>query len=511
MFSFINKLFRKPKDASPTPTNTETTAAAEEQKQPAPAAETPVSENAAHSGETAEPSAQEAAGEQPAEPVQAAQPDNADEEKQPAPAVEPDANNTVAENITQNETTETAAVETAQPEAEETAQSTEQSAQPDSADEEKQPAPAVEPEADNAVAENVTQNETIETAAAETAQPETEEPVQAALPKAEAPKAVTEMPPQVQPEEEEPLNWTARLVRGLDKSRNHMAKSLAGVFGGGKIDEDLYEELETVLLTSDMGIEATEHLMKEVRERVSLRGLKDGKELRQALKEAIYDLLKPLEKPLVLPENGQPFVIMMAGINGAGKTTSIGKLAKYFQKQGKSVMLAAGDTFRAAAREQLQEWGERNGVVVISQEKGDSAAVCFDAVEAAKARKIDVVLADTAGRLPTQLHLMEEIKKVKRVLQKSMPDAPHEIIVVLDANIGQNAVNQVVAFDDALGVTGLIVTKLDGTAKGGVLAALASSRAIPVRFIGVGERIDDLRPFNARAFVDALLDEGTLA
>ena len=515
MFSFINKLFGKPKDAPPTQTNTETTTAAEEQKQPAPAAETPVSESAAHSGETAEPGVQEAAGEpasdQPAEPEQAALSENADEEKQPAPAVEPEADNTVAENVNQNETTETTAKETAQPETEESAQATEQAAQPDNADEEKQPAPIVETEADNAVAENVTQNETTETAAAETAQTETEKPVQAALPKAEAPKAVTEMPPQVQPEEEEPLNWTARLVRGLDKSRNHMAKSLAGVFGGGKIDEDLYEELETVLLTSDMGIEATEHLMKEVRERVSLRGLKDGKELRQALKEAIYDLLKPLEKPLVLPENGQPFVIMMAGINGAGKTTSIGKLAKYFQKQGKSVMLAAGDTFRAAAREQLQEWGERNGVVVISQEKGDSAAVCFDAVEAAKARKIDVVLADTAGRLPTQLHLMEEIKKVKRVLQKSMPDAPHEIIVVLDANIGQNAVNQVVAFDDALGVTGLIVTKLDGTAKGGVLAALASSRAIPVRFIGVGERIDDLRPFNARAFVDALLDEGSLA
>ena len=515
MFSFINKLFGKPKDAPPTQTNTETTDAAEEQKQPAPATETPVSENAAHSGETAEPSAQEAAGEpaseQPAEPVQAALSENADEEKQPAAAIEPETDDTVAENVTQNETTETATEETAQPETEESAQAAEQAGQSDSADEEKQPASAVEPEADDTVAENLTQNETTETATKKTAQPETEEPVQAALPKAEAPKAVTEMPPQVQPEEEEPLNWTARLVRGLDKSRNHMAKSLAGVFGGGKIDEDLYEELETVLLTSDMGIEATEHLMKEVRERVSLRGLKDGKELRQALKEAIYDLLKPLEKPLVLPENGQPFVMMMAGINGAGKTTSIGKLAKYFQKQGKSVMLAAGDTFRAAAREQLQEWGERNGVVVISQEKGDSAAVCFDAVEAAKARKIDVVLADTAGRLPTQLHLMEEIKKVKRVLQKSMPDAPHEIIVVLDANIGQNAVNQVVAFDDALGVTGLIVTKLDGTAKGGVLAALASSRAIPVRFIGVGERIDDLRPFNARAFVDALLDEGTLA
>jgi len=328
-------------------------------------------------------------------------------------------------------------------------------------------------------------------------------------PAAEKAQAVEDRPVEKQPAEEQPAEtggWTARLKQGLSKSRDKMAKSLAGVFGGGKIDEDLYEELETVLLTSDMGIEATEHLMDEVRRRVSLKGLSDGRELRQALKEAVYDLLAPLEKPLEIPDNGQPFVIMMAGINGAGKTTSIGKLAKYFQSQGKSVILAAGDTFRAAAREQLQEWGERNGVTVISQAKGDSAAVCFDAVEAAKARKIDIVLADTAGRLPTQLHLMEEIKKVKRVLQKSMPDAPHEIIVVLDANIGQNAVNQVAAFDDALGVTGLIVTKLDGTAKGGVLAALASSRPIPVRYIGVGEKIDDLRPFDARAFVDALID-----
>ena len=302
------------------------------------------------------------------------------------------------------------------------------------------------------------------------------------------------------------LSWASRLKQGLTKSRDKMAKSLAGVFGGGKIDEDLYEELETVLITSDMGMEATNYLMKDVRDRVSLKGLKDGEELRGALKEAIYDLIKPLEQPLVLPESKEPFVIMLAGINGAGKTTSIGKLAKYFQSQGKSVLLAAGDTFRAAAREQLQEWGERNNVTVISQSTGDSAAVCFDAVQAAKARGIDIVLADTAGRLPTQLHLMEEIKKVKRVLQKAMPDAPHEIIVVLDANIGQNAVNQVKAFDEALGLTGLIVTKLDGTAKGGILAALASNRPIPVRYIGVGERIDDLRPFDARAFVDALLD-----
>ena len=319
-------------------------------------------------------------------------------------------------------------------------------------------------------------------------------------------EAVEQVQEAVATTEEPKLSWAARLKQGLTKSRDKMAKSLAGVFGGGQIDEDLYEELETVLITSDMGMEATEYLMKDVRDRVSLKGLKDGNELRGALKDALYDLIKPLEKPLVLPETKEPFVIMLAGINGAGKTTSIGKLAKYFQAQGKSVLLAAGDTFRAAAREQLQAWGERNNVTVISQTTGDSAAVCFDAVQAAKARGIDIVLTDTAGRLPTQLHLMEEIKKVKRVLQKAMPDAPHEIIVVLDANIGQNAVNQVKAFDDALGLTGLIVTKLDGTAKGGILAALASDRPVPVRYIGVGEGIDDLRPFDARAFVDALLD-----
>jgi signal recognition particle-docking protein ftsY len=344
--------------------------------------------------------------------------------------------------------------------------------------------------------------------AAEQAEAIKEEAVEAVSEAVEqAQEAVTETPAEAPAPAEEPkLSWAARLKQGLTKSRDKMAKSLAGVFGGGQIDEDLYEELETVLITSDMGMEATEYLMKDVRDRVSLKGLKDGNELRGALKDALYDLIKPLEKPLVLPETKEPFVIMLAGINGAGKTTSIGKLAKYFQAQGKSVLLAAGDTFRAAAREQLQAWGERNNVTVISQTTGDSAAVCFDAVQAAKARGIDIVLADTAGRLPTQLHLMEEIKKVKRVLQKAMPDAPHEIIVVLDANIGQNAVNQVKAFDEALGLTGLIVTKLDGTAKGGILAALASDRPVPVRYIGVGEGIDDLRPFNAKAFVDALLD-----
>lgn len=360
--------------------------------------------------------------------------------------------------------------------------------------------------------------ETVAEMPSEAAEAAEEAAEQAEVGKEEVVEAVSETVEQVQetvsetpveapaPVEEPKLSWAARLKQGLTKSRDKMAKSLAGVFGGGQIDEDLYEELETVLITSDMGMEATEYLMKDVRDRVSLKGLKDGNELRGALKDALYDLIKPLEKPLVLPETKEPFVIMLAGINGAGKTTSIGKLAKYFQAQGKSVLLAAGDTFRAAAREQLQAWGERNNVTVISQTTGDSAAVCFDAVQAAKARGIDIVLADTAGRLPTQLHLMEEIKKVKRVLQKAMPDAPHEIIVVLDANIGQNAVNQVKAFDEALGLTGLIVTKLDGTAKGGILAALASDRPVPVRYIGVGEGIDDLRPFNAKAFVDALLD-----
>lgn len=302
-------------------------------------------------------------------------------------------------------------------------------------------------------------------------------------------------------------SWTARLKQGLSKSRDKLGKSLAGVFGGAQIDEDLYEELEDVLLTSDMGVAATEHLLKEVRERVSLKGLKDPQELREALKDALVELIEPLQKPLEIPVDAKPFVIMMAGVNGAGKTTSIGKLATHYQRQDKSVLLAAGDTFRAAAREQLIEWGARNNVTVISQATGDSAAVCFDAMHAAQARGTDIVLADTAGRLPTQLHLMEEIKKVKRVMQKSMDTAPHEIILVLDANIGQNAINQVIAFDDALGLTGLILTKLDGTAKGGVIAALAKTRPIPIRFIGVGEGIEDLRPFNARDYAEALLGD----
>jgi len=299
-------------------------------------------------------------------------------------------------------------------------------------------------------------------------------------------------------------SWAQRLKQGLAKTREKLGGQIAGLFGvGRKIDAELFEELETILITADVGVDATQFLLDALQRRVRREGLTDAAQLQGALKEALVELLAPLQAPLVVtPE--RPFILMLAGVNGAGKTTTIGKLARLFQSQGKSVLLAAGDTFRAAAREQLQVWGERNNVAVISQEKGDSAAVIFDAIAAARARNIDIVLADTAGRLPTQLHLMEEIRKVKRVIEKAAPGAPHEVLLVLDANTGQNAVTQVKAFDDALGVSGLVLTKLDGTAKGGAIAAIAKARPIPVRFIGVGEGLDDLRPFDAAEFVEAV-------
>ena len=305
--------------------------------------------------------------------------------------------------------------------------------------------------------------------------------------------------------QEQPLGWAARLKQGLTKTRDNLGKQLTGLFGGGKIDEALYEELENILLSADVGVAATQCLLDDLRSRVKRDKLEDAAQLKQALRDGLQALLAPLEAPLGI-EDHKPYVIMMTGVNGAGKTTTIGKLAKHFQAQGKSVLLAAGDTFRAAAREQLQVWGERNNVTVITQEGHDSAAVIFDAIQAARARGIDIVLADTAGRLPTQLHLMEELKKIKRVIAKAEPSAPHETILVLDSNTGQNAIAQVKSFDDALQVTGLVLTKLDGTAKGGVIAAIAKTRPIPVRFIGVGEQLDDLRPFVAREFVEALFE-----
>ncbi|MBI5438752.1 MAG: signal recognition particle-docking protein FtsY [Nitrosomonadales bacterium] len=313
------------------------------------------------------------------------------------------------------------------------------------------------------------------------------------------------------PDEKTGNGWIARLKSGLARTGNQ----LTGLFGrGGKIDDDLYEELETILITADVGMDATDALLADLRRYVKEHRLGEAAQLREALAHCLLKLLKPLAQPLLAQgqvKTHKPFVIMMCGVNGAGKTTSIGKLAKYLQSQGLSVLLAAGDTFRAAAREQLATWGERNNVTVIAQQGGDPAAVIFDAVQAAQARKIDVVLADTAGRLTTQVHLMEEIKKVKRVIAKAMPEtpespaAPHEVLLVLDANTGQNALSQVKAFDQALGVTGLILTKLDGTAKGGVIAAIAKAHPIPVRFIGVGEGLDDLRPFVAEDFIAALV------
>ncbi len=302
------------------------------------------------------------------------------------------------------------------------------------------------------------------------------------------------------------VGWLKRLRNGLSRTGSQFTDLFSG---DGKIDDELYEELETILITSDVGMDATRALLADLRHHVKEHRLSEASQMKEALAFCLLKLLKSLAIPLDAAFH-KPYVIMMVGVNGAGKTTSIGKLAKHLQSQGLSVLLAAGDTFRAAAREQLMTWGERNNVTVIAQQSGDSAAVIFDAVQSAQARKIDVVLADTAGRLTTQANLMEEIKKVKRVIGKALPEAPHEVLLVLDANTGQNALSQVKAFDEALNVTGLILTKLDGTAKGGVIAAIAHSghgraHPIPVRFIGVGEGLEDLRPFIAEDFVAALM------
>ncbi|WP_083893439.1 signal recognition particle-docking protein FtsY [Herbaspirillum sp. B65] len=303
-----------------------------------------------------------------------------------------------------------------------------------------------------------------------------------------------------EPAPEAKRSWLSRLKAGLSKT----SSNLTTLFVGARIDEDLYEELESALLVSDAGVEATQWLLAELKKKVKNERLTEAAQVRTALRTLLIDLLQPLQRPLVL-DRAKPLVMMIAGVNGAGKTTTIGKLALHLQAHGQSVLLAAGDTFRAAAREQLAVWGERNNVQVIAQESGDPAAVAYDSVHSAQARGTHVVMVDTAGRLPTQLHLMDELKKIKRVIAKAMSSAPHEVLLVIDGNTGQNALAQVKAFDDALGLTGLVVTKLDGTAKGGILAAIAKTRPVPLYFIGVGEKIEDLQPFNATEFVDALL------
>ncbi len=293
------------------------------------------------------------------------------------------------------------------------------------------------------------------------------------------------------------------LRKDLELTRARWKGALGVLRTHPKIDEALYEELESQLLEADVGVAATQSLIASLRKAQRDKRLEDSSQLEGELKAALVALLAPLEKPLPA-ERPKPFVILLAGVNGAGKTTTIAKLTRLFQSQGKSVLLAAGDTFRAAAREQLTEWGRRHNVIVVSQDKGDSAAVIFDAIQSARAKGIDIVLADTAGRLTTQSHLMDEIRKVKRVMAKADAAAPHETWLVLDANTGQNAVRQVKAFDEALGLTGLVVTKLDGTAKGGAVAAIAREHPVPIRFIGLGEKAEDLRVFIAADFVEAL-------
>ncbi|KGD90241.1 cell division protein FtsY [Achromobacter sp. RTa] len=340
------------------------------------------------------------------------------------------------------------------------------------------------------------------------AKPEPEPAPAAAQAPAPVPAVEPEPAPEPAPAAEAPkkASWLARLKQGLSRT----GQSIGGIFVGVKVDENLFEELESALIMADAGLEATEKLLTALRARVKKERIEDPAKVKAALRQLLADHLRPLERAFDLKRT-QPLVVMIAGVNGAGKTTSIGKLAHTFQRQGASVLLAAGDTFRAAAREQLIEWGSRNNVTVISQDGGDPAAVAFDAVNAGRARGMGVVMVDTAGRLPTQLHLMEELKKIRRVIGKADAAAPHEVLLVVDGNTGQNVLTQIRAFDAAINLTGLVVTKLDGTAKGGTLAAVAAGsqgvRPIPVYWIGVGESLEDLQPFVADEFAGALLAE----
>jgi fused signal recognition particle receptor len=334
----------------------------------------------------------------------------------------------------------------------------------------------------------------------------------APVPIVPSPPTATASPPAEVPPVEPPLSppstrggWLDRLKQGLRKTGGNLAQ----VFTGTRIDDALYEDLEAALLMADTGVAATQHLLRDLKRRVKDAKATDGEAVKALLADALTDLLRPLERPLAVGQH-TPTVMMVVGVNGAGKTTTIGKLTRHLAAADQRVLLAAADTFRAAAREQLAVWADRNRVEIVSQEGGDPAAVTFDAVTAGRARGADVVIADTAGRLPTQLHLMEELKKIRRVIAKAQEGAPHEVLLVVDGNTGQNALAQVQAFDAALGLTGLVVTKLDGTAKGGVLAAIArwsteTQRPLAVYFIGVGEALEDLQPFQARQFAQALL------
>ena len=311
-------------------------------------------------------------------------------------------------------------------------------------------------------------------------------------------------------EQEKPKSegFFVRLMQGLRKTKTHFGSGFVQLFRGKKIDDELFEELEEQLLIADVGMDTTVKIINQLTEKASRSDLKDGEALYGLLKDELSGMLGKVEQPLDVTKSDGPFVILMVGVNGVGKTTTIGKLAKQFQAEGKSVMLAAGDTFRAAAVEQLQVWGERNNVPVVAQHTGaDSASVIFDAIESAKARNVDVVIADTAGRLQNKGYLMEELRKIVRVMKKIDPNAPHEIMLTVDAGTGQNAISQAKLFSDVAPVTGITLTKLDGTAKGGVIFAIADQFNIPIRYIGIGEGIDDLRPFAAHEFIEALFSD----
>ncbi len=306
-------------------------------------------------------------------------------------------------------------------------------------------------------------------------------------------------------DKEEKLSFAEKIKQGLKKTRDAISENLSALSFTKKIDQEFYDELEMTLIAADVGYAATQQIITQLKDRVKKEKLEDGSELKSLLKKILSELLKQIEKPLIHIKT-TPFVILIVGVNGAGKTTTIGKLTKLLLDEGKSVLIAAGDTFRAAAKEQLQVWGDRNNVTVISQDTGDPSAVIFDAMQSAKAKGIDIVIADTAGRLPTQKHLIDELAKIKKVIQKFDETAPHETILVLDANTGQNAINQIKVFNEAVSLTGLIMTKLDGTAKGGIVAAIAKEQPIPLRFIGVGEKIDDLKIFSAEDYVEGMLE-----
>ncbi|MCS0355929.1 signal recognition particle-docking protein FtsY [Vibrio diabolicus] len=375
-------------------------------------------------------------------------------------------------------------------------------------DEEQSPKPKTEETVKEEAVEAPSEEQQTDAAAEQAeATPELEEEAkqsEAAPAEAEEPEVVSAAP-RVQEQEKPTESFFARLKRSLSRTKANIGAGFFGLFSGKKIDEDLFEELEEQLLIADVGMNTTTKIINNLTEKATRGDLKDGEALYGLLKEEMAEILSKVEQPLEIDSNKTPYVILMVGVNGVGKTTTIGKLAKQFQTQGKKVMLAAGDTFRAAAVEQLQVWGERNNVPVIAQHTGaDSASVIYDAIEAAKARGVDVVIADTAGRLQNKANLMEELRKIVRVMKKIDDSAPHEIMLTLDAGTGQNAISQAKLFSDVAPLTGITLTKLDGTAKGGVIFAIADQFGIPIRYIGVGEGIEDLRPFETQEFIDAL-------